>query len=624
MKPTENAVLLLLLLFFGSIDSRGQPLPAKANRFTTQDGLPHNTITSLCQDKTGFIWVATVNGLCRYDGLDFSPVQIPSSGSNHWSQVVEAMYVDSREIMWFGTRTGGIISWDQEREEWICHTASIHRNDYIQHFYQGKTDRVWFLSHNGRLGYYNRMHGALKWVAELGNNAEYLYQDARKRLWVLGQAYIKVFDADSPNFKELPGPAALNEITGDHYLASVNSEGEALFKSKDSYAIYSIEKNSVQYFKQDAKEMYATTNNPNHEFLWLSYKQINTLDRNNLTYHSYAITGFGDHRVYNLLKDQTGLIWAATDIGLFKIDRKKQRFKTYSTEEGSVRLDHNYIRALSVAENHIWLGFKQAPVLRLSYLAGERKIREKQLYGLKDQEGNIMDNPTINSILVTRSGKVWCGGFEGLYKLKEKEQEFEKQLINTADTSFFPGEVWALQEGPEGQILAGGRTIGLWVISDDHEPYRVSFGKGEEVSVWCIYKDDKATIHVGTSAGLFQVNKVSGGKWVAVLEKAFEGHNIWDIESDGKGTYFIASTDWGFSVFKDGKVIRHYTSREGLPSSSVCGVELDSQGNAWLSTVNGLCCLDLSTGKITNYYEEDGLAGNDFNFSVCDKGPEGE
>ena len=598
-------ILLAMFLLCGKISAGVHVFSGRTDRFTTRDGLPHNTITSLYQDKTGFLWVGTSIGLCRYDGIDFMRISIPGGCCDRWSQLVQSMYEDSAGTLWFGTRSGEIISLDAHRRNWQIHGKSTIVSDFIDCFFQDHKGKLWFGTVAGLIGYYDYGSSEVSWVKNVQFNLKGLYLDRQDRLWLSSHSQVVLLNSRS--MSSLIVPRDLRALSAMY----MDQSGQLLIYSKDSCKTYDIDPGL----------------NDTKEFIWFSGRYVFTYSRPEKTYNRYlAFKESGDYLITDVVRDRTGLIWLATDIGLIKIDPARYRFNVYSTEEGVIPLDNNYIRALSVSGDKVWLGFKNGPVTALRYCPGQRVLCEKQNYRVLDQSGSARDRVTINTVCTRKNGEVWCGGLEGLFKLQEEKKAFENHMLQDEDgLKFAAEEVWTLAEDPKGRLWVGGRTIGLWYINDLGESRKVEIGGEGNVSVWKIYPSFDGSLWIGASTGLYRVMEVDGQEFRVIPVKSLDKRNIWDIGTDGNGRYYIASTDRGFSIYNEKtKKVTHYGMEEGLPSNSVSAVQVDSSGIVWLSSDNGLSRLDIRTGAITNFYEEDGLVSNDFNFSVSSQSTSGE
>ncbi len=618
----------LLVLLFLCITSKSQEsiFSGKTDRFTMREGLPHNTVISLCQDQTGFLWVGTINGLCRYNGINFSFIEVPLKMENHWSQVMEVIYKGINGTIWFGSRSGRIISYTSDSGHWRAHCKLSVPEDYVSCFYQENEKRLWLGTASGRVGVYNIQEGSLNWKAEVEDRVNHLFVDTLRRLWVSSSFGLTVLDTDC---RELPKVRERFAEMNGRAIATVNDSGKFVFYGEDSCFVYAVHSGTITAYPVAFSEglQKGVYNAGNSEYLWTNGKYLITFDEARQNFCRYSLAK--DETIYainTLLKDRSGLIWAATDIGLIKIDRKRYRFREYATQQSEDKLNNHYIRSLAVSGNEVWLGLKKGPVIKLHYDPEQRLFRKKEHYKLVNDFASILDHATINTILVTRAGDVWAGGVEGLFKLNKEKGIFENYMPHDLSRNALPTqEVWALEEDEKGRVWVASRTTGVWLIDARGKVEQVSLGEERALSVWKMYKDRQGRMWLGTSEDLFLVTEDREKQFRIRAFQEKRHDNIWDIKEDDFGNYYFASTDWGLKVYNKGTAkTTHYTRKEGLPSNSVCGVEIDKAGNAWLSTVNGLCRLEHSSGKVEGFTNEDGLISYDFNFKANAQNAQGE
>jgi ligand-binding sensor domain-containing protein/anti-sigma regulatory factor (Ser/Thr protein kinase) len=593
---------VLCLLFSTLLFAQPYEYAGKTDRFTTKDGLPHNTISSLAQDQTGFLWIGTANGLCRYDGIRFLEVSVPVQQENHWEQVIETLYEDRLQRLWYASRSGS-IGFKNKENQWKYVGKVPEQGDFASCFFMDQRERVWIGTNNGHIGFCTTNGDGIKWIKQVNPELRFLFLDKKEKLW-LASYEIQILDIKTLN---LSSPPEYNRLKrAGFWAAKMNNEGGVLMTKKDSSFIF----NSPKEIK--AKE-----------FIWHLGKSVKSRTIDGVEAEVYKLSvEQNDFIINELLKDQSGLIWVATNDGLMKLDRKRYRFKSYSTHPADFALNSNYVRALNFLDSSIWLGFKQAPISQLK-LNGNNASPDS--YGLQDYDGAMLYQPTVNAIIRNKKGEIWAAGLEGLFKLNPEKGVFESVPLRTKTGKvIIPLESWALCEDSAGRLWLGGKQLGLWVVEQDGSATQVNL-PGDKTPVWDIYCSPSGEFWVGTNAGLFQLRESKNFTFEVLPVNDLKGASVWDIKSNKAGEFFIATTNGGFYIYNPfTRETKKYTKKEGLPSNSVCSIQEDTLGRVWLGTANGLCCLDYHTNELTNYYEQDGLVSNDFNFGVSAKSLRGE
>ncbi len=588
--------------------------------FTTQDGLPHNTITALCEDHMGYLWIGTANGLCRYDGIDFSTVKTPLK-ENHWSQVIENIYQDKSGRMWFCARAGEVMVWDTYRNNWSEKSALERSTGFINFLYDDGQGKLWFATSTGHVGYYLEAEDSVSSIF-IERGVRGIYPEGKGGLWIISNSQ-EIHRLHPESLKSLPLPECLRNHQDPIDLFGTDGEGNLLVILENSFFQYRVDTDSLIKIPTTAPSAYRTNDRPfckrlyafNHK-LYILHKEPLYLETQepNLPFPSLEI-----------LEDHSGLLWFATNHGLFKTDHKKYRFRNYTPDRGEVRIQSDYIRALHVNCDSVWLGFKWAWPEKLTYNSTLGGFTAKETIPVMTRQGSAITLPTINTYLVSRQGEVWCGGLEGLFKFDPARKGFYPERSFPGNEPEETPEIFSLCEDTHNRIWVGEKDRGLWMMDGKGKAEHLKVGDSEKLSIWDLFPDSDGSIWAGTSQGLYHITEVPDRGFRCQAVKGLEEAHIWDIKTNGQGDYFLASTDRGFYRYNaPSQSLERYTTEQGLTSMSVCSLEPDSLGNVWIGTVNGLCRFHLATKSISCYYEEDGLISNDFNFSVSGKHASGQ
>ena len=117
---------------------------------TVEDGLSHNEVTSIVQDKDGFIWIGTRGGLNRYDGYEFEVFnQVAGDPNSLVNPSIESLFVDSNGYIWIGTKSGGVSRFDPSTGDFFnlvsnySQTSDILPVNRVLSFYEDKKSRIW-------------------------------------------------------------------------------------------------------------------------------------------------------------------------------------------------------------------------------------------------------------------------------------------------------------------------------------------------------------------------------------------------------------------------------------------------------------------------------------------------
>jgi len=201
-------------------------------QWTRESGLPDNSVTCLTQTHDGFLWLGTASGLARFDGLKFTLVDLPRQG-NRLAKEITALYQDSRERMWVGTRSAGLwcleagsvhqvnlgrnfdscavtcIAGGTNGELWVGNTGGLTRlsgtnltlltvadglpSEVVSSVQVSASGTVWITTRKGMCQFENGRLTPLEFQTENpGGSPEMIgiYDDQRGNLWAFGDTYL--------------------------------------------------------------------------------------------------------------------------------------------------------------------------------------------------------------------------------------------------------------------------------------------------------------------------------------------------------------------------------------------------------------------------------------------------
>lgn len=220
----------------------------KFKHLSSDDGLSQNFISSILQDKKGFMWFGTKDGLNRYDGYSFVVYQHdPFDTTTISANYITAFFEDSRGYIWIGTLNGGLNCFDRSTE--IFHhiqyrsngSADINTNE-IKSIAEDKTGNIWVATRNDGLfkitlnqknlfaaGYKQYVHDEANSKSLSSNNTTSLFFDSKGILWVGTENGLNQFDFNSGSFTYFNFQIKNSKAPSSQYDHSVS----AIYESKN-------------------------------------------------------------------------------------------------------------------------------------------------------------------------------------------------------------------------------------------------------------------------------------------------------------------------------------------------------------------------------------------------------
>ncbi len=679
--------LLVTYILFSEIIGFSQQHKIWFKHLTTKEGLSQNTVDCILRDNQGFIWFGTWNGLNKYDGYDFILYQNDPSDSNTISNnFIYSLCEDDYNRIWIGTGGGGINVFNKEKEIFyhINHDSlkiNSISNDVINALFKDNEGDIWVGTDNGldRIKLKNQYLTDIEVssftneqqnVNSLSNNQVFtVIQDHLKFIWIGTNEGLNKFDASTNTFQQyynIPGnegSIAFNTINtvyeddqnnlwiGTFYgLSKINLNSNNISNYYNSSSDpNSIAHNTITSICQDSKGT-----------IWIgnlgSLSQYNSISDNFTNYQN----DFSDDKsisnnyINSLYADDYGNVWIGTDKGgVNVIDRNRKPFKHWeykSTDDNS--LSGNIVNSIYEDKfGNLWIGTS----------GGGLNVYNKntnQFKHFKYSPNNAvgLNSNFISAIIQDQFGTLWIGTWgDGINRLNKYNNKKENQFIHYQDdpnsnsgstinfvSSFLIDKFNRLWVGTASGLFIYNKQKDSYIQFTNHYTQLSSI-----VDVGCLEADSSGNIWVGTLHGLYRIlidPKIS--KQISLNDNniklfiynpkdtnSISAERIITIYRDNSGTMWFGTYGKGFDKLiyisdnNTGKITEkfiNYTEKEGLSDNVVYGILEDDFHNLWLSTNHGLSRFHKEKEEFKNYYEEDGIIGNQFFWSASCKNNTGE
>lgn len=655
--------IILTSLFFSTVLS-AQNIFFK--HLTTENGLSNNKVYDVIQDKNGFIWIATDDGLNRFDGYNVKVYQHKKNDKSSLSNnSVWVLFEDEKGIIWIGTKSGELNRYDPKTDKfahWEIKSDLIKENS-IKAIYQDSKGAIWIGTYKSGLYRFDPVTKKTEnWRNDpnnklsLSNNyVTSILEDNKGNLLVSTYIGLNKFNYGKTKNKFF---RFYNEPNNTNSLS--NNLIWALSKSKNDPEIIWIGTADGLTKYNSKQERFFRLEIPNPEkiqfgssvsnvieeiidgqqIIWCdSYAGLLRIDQNTGKTERFVANKNNPNKIIHnqinkIIKDRSGVIWIATENGLSYYSSKSSKFNnhfTYNTQKYdlSVLNDKNVTAITKSSDGTIWVGTDEG---LFSSINSNGKTMFKKYSGLGD--------PHIWSLTSENSGNLWIGTYGlGLIYLdvkngQTKKPKFEDRRLQTNSVLFnksvYCDDKSNLWIGFWGLGLAKLNTAAnefkLWQNTKNNHEFGISHN-----DVWCIYPDSKHRIWIGTNGGgvnlLVDEEKGTFLKWIADDDSAnsISGNSIYTIlesKNSSDKTILWIGTNNGLSKFiVSGSseannlyvIIKNYSSAEGLADNSVNSILEDENGNLWVATNSGISFFDTEKTKFTNFSKADGIIGSSFN-----------
>ncbi|MFW6192518.1 MAG: two-component regulator propeller domain-containing protein, partial [Gemmatimonadota bacterium] len=545
------------------------PPPAYTlQQWTTQDGLPQNSVNSVVQGPDGYLWIGTFGGLVRFDGTRFKLVaRTDDTGRRHLDRVLDVAF-GADGALWIATQSAGLIRRRKGGEYEVFTTADGLPDDNVTSLTVSSDGDVWIVTARTHLTRFS--DGRFERIRDVGGEplgaVDRVVGDRRGGLWIGdGDRLVSIRGGD-PTIRR---PDATGISAGDG-LAFVDRAGGLWFERADDMA--RLHEGTVR--AHDVPDAAAVTEDPEGG-LWLGTSNDGLVHyrpgERGGTPRRYALPdGDRDFRVRSLHADRSGNVWIGTDAnGLLRATRNL--FTTYTTDEG---LAHDVATALyEDAAGTVWAATNCGGVHAIDSARTSVRVFNPRASG--DPEGD----PCVFSLTGTPGGAVWQGSYgKGVSNVWGGDESGSPARIAGLPDSV----ALALFTDRDGAMWVGTRSGGLAVAEGGRvrETYTAADGLSSD-GVRVIRQTRDGDMWVGTLAG---ANRISDGR---ITDTLAAGLHVRALHEDDDGNLWIGTYGAGLVLHRDG-TSTPVTQEDGLADDVVSAILEDGAGNLWMSGNRGV------------------------------------
>lgn len=649
---------VLLLAFAMPPTGSAQSTVLKFDRITTEQGLSDNYVMAILQDRHGYMWIGTRDGLNRFNGNSFTQFRHdPENPQTIADGSINCLFEDSDGVIWAGTHGGGLNRYDRASETFArfihdpADPASVGPGS-IRSICEDTRGRLWLATEgpasgvsvmNRSTGRCERMlHDARDPWSLSNNHITAVCRDSAGSVWVM------TFDGCLNRWDEsLCG--FVNRNTAPAYqLASPKSYGYALTTAPGGQLWAKIERSFLivepnarlitRYRTIATYDTAAYAYNPVTVFhdrdgrLWVGSfgAGIELSDSargsNFLVQHDrYNANSLSSNTVFCITSDDAGNIWVGTDVGVNKLNRRNWQFQYFQhnpADRGSI--SPSVVRSILLDSSQtMWVATSEHGVDMVDRSTGRaRHFRQSA------SAGSISTN-FANTLYRDRRGVLWVGTNYGLNRFNGADETFAAYRHDDADTSTIGiAGVWPILEDRRGNFWVG--TLGGGLNLFDRETGRAKHyvNQADDTTtlshdyVLTLFEDRSGRLWVGTDGGLNLFDRETG-RFTHYRNRpgdstSLSNNRVWYIHEDGRGMLWLATSGGGVDQFDPATGrCRRLNERNGLANNTATSIVEDSHGRIWVATNKGMTRLDPSTWETRTYTAADGLLINQFHFKSC-------
>lgn len=566
MRKSQIFILIILVTNVFSQPVIHQDPYLTFDHLTKKEGLSNNFVLDIFQDKYGFVWVGTLDGLNRYDAYDFeifrnNPFDSLSISGNLITSITE----DSYGNLWVGTKTG-LNKFDYETNSFkrFYHNENDENSlsdNFIRALYADTKGLLWIETCEGTLHKYNIVDENFKKYKhrnpKMLNVYFYhsIYEDKKGFLWIGGREMgILKFNPNSGQFYEIAVDPKNSTKKRDKDVAVYYIDKSNKFWISGLDGLYTFDEEDEVFSKMLAVSTFSVKEDKNG-LLWFgtgSGIYVYNQNKKSFTVYSHSESNpnslIADH-INKVMIDKSGNIWFATIEGISIYSPGKNKFKhIYHIPNIDNSPSSDYITALLQDRNgNIWLGTEKDGIDCF-----DEDFNKIAHYGRNESIGHQISSNKISVLMQDNVGDIWAGqwsgrGFNIINPVTNKIESYSK-LSNSLRADWYT----ALCQDADGRFwmgLWGG--IGLQLFDKENE----------------IFNDETfLLLNVRSNAPVSEIAIDNELIWFAPSVKCFAAFNT---HKEKINIYFAEESLW-------------------IENLKVNQILSDKENNLWYATNNGL------------------------------------
>ncbi len=641
-------------------DAAGLVLQPAFRHLTIEEGLSQSTVNDILQDQQGFMWLATQDGLNRYDGSEFrvwktDPDDQFSLGDSYVTRIVEG----AGDLLWVGTDAAGFGSFDRATGRFTSVGGGgpdQPGNDFEvtdlaldgQGVVWVATRRLGLIRHDPALGTLTMYRASSGPVPDWPSDEVLsVLVDATGRVWAgtaAGLACLLPGDGGIEFYRH--DPADSRSLCSDRVTAIYQGNAGELWLGTDR---------GLDRFLSRQGGFAHHLNGPGAPFdlrggeivtlvedltggLWIGGKDVGLvrydLGTGQATRFNADLTrprSLQNEMVTCVALDRSGVVWVGHNLGASLLDSHAKQFYHF----------HREARATdTLSSNSVWSLYED--VRGDVWLATDNGInvfdpRTGKFRVYREDEGDPA-SPSSNRFTTVRedhAGGLWFGyAYGALNRYDPQRKVFTRVPRDLKGVDGAPSlRVYAFAEEADGKLWMGcaegvqsynprtGRYAAHFF--DPQDPYFIGGFPCKSLLV-----DRKGHLWIGTYGdGIIAVDPVSGERRHFRHDPQDPGtltnNTVLCVGEDKRGGVWVGTSSGLNRIDTATGVVLRFTERDGLPNNTIYGIQEDASGSLWISTNFGLVRLDPRTMALDHFRAKDGVQSNEFNMGAVHLGRSG-
>lgn len=633
----KGRYILTVLLLFALVNGQAQS-DIRFEEVNSINPLSHNSVTYIHQDRLGFLWVGTFNGLNKYDGYSFKVYKFNDQEPQRPStNRISSIHEDSRGMLWIEAYDGTYRCFNPYREEFYPIPAIIDSTFHprFTHFYESDNGTICLSTEKSGVLFfrfenlneaplvYHLMNRPEEEQVLTGNEVKFVVQDRNRYLWIgtsSGLTRIHQDDLDQEH------PRVLKYFTERSFI-SCEKVGDRLWFGNNINGVTWYDPSGERFGNirsgdgaWDLNGMDVITLQAHGHQLWIGTTEgvLFRYDQEREKLDEFRITdpriGW---RIDQIYCDRYNQVWLLTEeFGITRLDTEEGLFHYYSLFPRGNRqlIDDERIKIYEDSKNQFWIGGQNIGV--------QQYMREEDRFiaYLNDPRDPLsLPSSVVEFLMEDRENNLWIGTNwfgKGLSRMIEVDPAFRYVLPVEEPESKLENLVRSLFTDSYGYIWAGTKSGQISIYDPDlnrvHVIERDQAINYSGYSVYNMLEDAEGYIWLCTKgAGIFVSNQPLSAVHPRYGQLTFTNirmepdnprsltnNNVYDIEIDAQGRVWVATFGGGLNLIEtDAQGKRHFrgftTGNSTLTSDNLRDLHLDRNGRLWIASTVGVNYIDI-------------------------------
>lgn len=637
---------ILVILTVGLMASY-TALAQSGKLFTVENGLSGSVVSDIYQDRSGFMWIATEDGLNRFDGIKFTVYRHDKKNKTGiLNNLLQVLFEDKAGRMYVGS-IDGLQYYDPGSDSFHKIPLKLANGDEVTtrvvSICQRKKGEI-LVGTSGRGLFKLTMNGEQIWGQKLHLNVPSelivkLFEDTDQRLWVSTEDK-GLYRLDGRATKSFFG----NKKVQNNVVRSICQDRYGrLFVGNMNSGLYRYSPANQEFIaipyngRSDLPIDELLVNRNNQILIATSGKGLKYFDpaTNNILDLNTNVTSFdfSKSKVHAILEDKAGNLWIGIfQKGLLLLAGNSNRFNYvgYKSVSNNSIGSSTVMSLLQDKDKTIWVGTDNDGLYAL--LPGAKT----SVHYRPDTEGGPVP-ANIMAIYEDSRNNIWLGSYlSGLVQFDRKtgKSSYSSKLVDKNGDNV--QRVFSIKEDTRQRLWVATMGSGLFCmdLQNGHikkydalpsKIYQSTYNHVPNNWINCLLVSKDNKLFIGTFDGLACLD-LDTENFVSTFgsNSLLRGVVIYSLFDDNKGNLWMGTSDGLKRLTRSTKEIVSFDIDNGLPSSLICAIRGDNNGHLWLSTNRGLSRMDLETNTFVNFYSADGLQGNEFSQGAAIEADNGE